>query len=68
MSRKRAKKPRQSRSKLKVMRIVFVDYRVVVHNKFVLQRQKVDKEYYLAILQRLCEAIRRKRPVLWAEN
>ncbi|KAJ8958440.1 hypothetical protein NQ318_002226 [Aromia moschata] len=55
------KQPRQSRSKIKVMLIVFFDYRVV-HHEFVPEDQTVNKEYYLAVLRRLCEAIRRKRP------
>ena len=58
------KKPRQSRSKIKVILIVFFDYRGVVHHGFVPEGQTVNKEYYLAVLRRLCEAIRRKRPDL----
>ena len=30
--------------------------------------QTFNKEYYLAVLRRLREAIRRKRPALWADN
>ena len=62
------KKPRQSRSKIKTMLIVFFDYRGVVHHEFVPEGQTVNKEYYLAVLRRLREAIRRKRPDLWADN
>ncbi|KAJ8963246.1 hypothetical protein NQ318_018712 [Aromia moschata] len=62
------KKTRQSRSKIKVMLIVFFDYRGVVHHEFVPEGQTVNKEYYLAVLRRLREAIRHKRPHLWADN
>ena len=55
------------------MLIVFFDYRGVVYHgmvyhEFVPEGQTVNKEYYLAVLRRLREAIRRKRPDLWAEN
>ena len=62
------KKPRQNWSKIKVMLIVFFDCCGVVHHEFVPEGQTVNKEYYLAVLRRLHEAIRRKRPDLWADN
>lgn len=62
------KKPRQSRSKVKVMLIVFVDYRGVVHHEFVPEGQTVNKEYYVTVLRRLREAIRKRRPDLWQNN
>ena len=43
------KKPRQSRSKIKVMLIVFLDCRGVVHHEFVPEDQTVNEEYYLAV-------------------
>ncbi|KAJ8953882.1 hypothetical protein NQ318_019122 [Aromia moschata] len=43
--------------------------RGVVHSKFLPEGQTVIKEYYyLGILRRLRESIRRKRPELWKEN
>ena len=42
------KKLRQSRSKIKVMLIVFFDYHGVVQHEFVPEGQAVNKEYYLA--------------------
>ena len=48
--------------------IVFFDYHGVVQNEFVSDGQTVNKEYYLAVLRRLREAIHRKRPDLWADN
>lgn len=62
------KKPRQSRSKVKVMLTVFFDYRGVVHSEFLPEDQTVNKEYYLSVMRRLREQIRRKRPDLWKEN
>ena len=44
------KKPRQSRSKVKVMLIVFFDIRGFVHHEFVPEGQTVNKEYYSWIL------------------
>ena len=54
-------KPRQSRSKIKVMLIVFFDYRGEVHHKFVPEGQTVNEEYCLAVLRRLRETFRCKR-------
>lgn len=47
---------------------VFMDYNGVVHHEFLPEGQTVNKEYYLGVMRRLREAIRRKRPELWAEN
>lgn len=49
------KKPRQSRSKIKVLLTVFFDYRGVVHSEFLPEGQTVNKEYYLGVLRRLRE-------------
>lgn len=64
----RPKKSRQSRSKIKVMLTVFFDYRGVVHYEFLPPGQTVNKEYYLGVMRRLREAIRKKRPDLWKDN
>ena len=58
------KKPSQSRSKVKVMLIVFFDIRGMVHHEFVPEGQTVNKEYYLAVLKCLREKICQKRPDL----
>ena len=50
------------------MLIVFFDYRGVVHHEFVPEGQTINKEYFMVVLRRLREAIRRKRPDLWADN
>lgn len=64
----RPKKSRQSRSKIKVMLTVFFDYRGVVHYEFLPPGQTVNKEYYLSVMRRLREAIRKKRSDLWQNN
>lgn len=62
------KKPRKSRSKIKVMLTVFFDYHGVVHYEFLPEGQTVNKEYYLGVMRRLRESIRKKRPDLWKDN
>lgn len=57
------KRPRQSRSKIKVLLTVFFDYRVV-HSEFLPEGQTVNKQYYLGVMRRLRENVRRKRPDL----
>ena len=64
----RPKREQQSKSKIKVLLTVFVDYRGVVHHEFLPTGQTVNKEYYLSVMRRLREAIRRKRPELWTNN
>ncbi|GFY32218.1 mariner Mos1 transposase [Trichonephila clavipes] len=60
----RRKKARQVRPKIKVMLIVFFVTDGIVHHEYAPQDQTVNKEFYLDIMRRLREAVRRKRPVL----
>ena len=62
------KKSRQSRSKVKVMLTVFFDCQGVVHHEYLPSGQTVNKEYYLSVMKRLRDAVRRKRPEMWANN
>ncbi|GFY21789.1 uncharacterized protein TNCV_1169331 [Trichonephila clavipes] len=62
----RPKKARQVRSKIKVLSIVLFDADGIVHQDYAPQGQTVNKEFYLDVMRRLREAVRRKRPVLWA--
>ncbi|XP_039949898.1 histone-lysine N-methyltransferase SETMAR-like [Bactrocera tryoni] len=64
----KSKKPRQSRSKVKVMLIVFFDIRGVVHYEYVPTGQTISKKYYVGVMRRLPDAIRRKHPSLCANN
>ncbi|KAJ0184017.1 hypothetical protein K1T71_000440 [Dendrolimus kikuchii] len=45
--------PRQSRSNVKVMLIVFFDCRGVLHSEFLPKNQTVNKVYYLCVMRRL---------------
>ncbi|XP_037938203.1 protein GVQW3-like [Teleopsis dalmanni] len=63
-----AKKPRQIHSKIKVMLVVFFDYRGVVQSEFLTENQRMNKEYYLDVMRRLRENIRQKRQDLWEAN
>lgn len=61
----RPKKARQVRSSVKVMLTVFFDANGVIHHEFLPQGETVNRFYYLGVLRRLRENIRRKRPELW---
>ena len=61
-----SKKARQSRSSVKSMLIVFFYYEGVVHHEYAPPGQTINKEYYVQILKRLREAVRRKRPHFWS--
>jgi len=54
-----------SRSKVKVMLVVFFDWKGIVHHGFVPRGQMVNKQSYQEVLARLRDAVRRKRPELW---
>jgi hypothetical protein len=41
---------------------------VLAHYEFVPNGQTVSQVYYLEVLKRLCEKVRRKRPELFANN
>src|SRR5215469_3422364 len=62
------KKARQSRSNVKVMLIVFFDWKGIVHHEFVARGETVNKEFYLKVMKRLREAVRRKRPEAWTNK
>ena len=60
------KKAWQVRSNVKVMLTCFLDSRGIVHHEYAPKGQTINKEYYLQVLRRLREAVRRKRPDMWA--
>jgi len=64
----RPKKARMSPSNVKVMSLVFFDWQGIIHHEFVPRGQTVNKEFYIAVLKRLREAVRRKRPQLWTNQ
>ena len=64
----RPKKARQSRSHVKSMLIIFFDCEGVVHYEFAPRGQTINKEYYVEVLKRLRDAVRRKRPRFWSNG
>jgi hypothetical protein len=48
--------------KVKAMVIVFFDIRDVIMNEWVPQGQTVNQKYYLELLTKLRERVRKKRP------
>jgi hypothetical protein len=60
----RPKKARQVRSNVKIMLICFFDVNGIVHKEFVPPGQTVNQYFYLDILKRLRDSVRRKRPEL----
>ncbi len=64
----RPKKARKSKSKVKVMLIVFCDIRGIVHFEFLPEGQIVNQTVYEEILRRLVRSVRDKRRSLWETN
>jgi len=50
------------------MLLTFFDIRGIVHYEFVPNGQTVSQVYYLEVLERLRENVRRKRPELFANS
>ena len=61
----RPEKTRMSRSKIKVMLVVFFDWKGIVYHEFVPGGQMVNKQLYQEVLACLRDFVRRKRPELW---
>ena len=58
----RPRKACQSRSHVKSMLIIFFDCKDVVRYEYAPRGQKINKEYYVEVLKRLRDAVRKKRP------
>jgi hypothetical protein len=52
--------------KVKVLLTVFFDYHGIMHHSYAPEGQTINKEYYLEVFRHLRDAVRRKRPDLWA--
>jgi hypothetical protein len=59
------KKAQMSRSKIKVLLVVFCDWKVIVHHESVPRGQMVNMQLYQEVLTILRRALRRKEPELW---
>jgi transposase len=64
----RPKKARQVRSNIKSMFICFFDQKGIVHKEFLPLGQTVNAAFYVEVLRRLRENVRRKRPDQWQNN
>jgi hypothetical protein len=65
---KAKKKARKSKSKIKVMLIVFFDCHGIVHHKFVPEGQTVNPAFYVDVLKRLWDRVRHVRPNFGGDN
>jgi len=63
--RPKKKKAWMSRSKIKVMLVVFFCWKGIVHHEFLPCGQMENKQLYQEVLARLRDDVRRKRPELW---
>ena len=61
----RPKKARMSKSRVKIMLIVFFDHRGIVHHEFVPEGTTVNQHFYREVLGRLISRVRRTRRNLW---
>jgi hypothetical protein len=67
-SSSRAKKAQRMRSNVKVLLTVFFDYCGIVHHSYAPEGLTINKEYNLEVIHHLRDAVRRKRPNLWASH
>jgi len=56
---------KEGRSKTKVMLLAFFDSEGIVHHEYTSDGQTINKEFYLDVLRRLRESVRRKWPEKW---
>jgi len=59
------KKAQMNWSEIKVMLVVFFDWKGIVHHEFVPHGQMANKQLYQEVLARLRDVVRRMRPELW---
>jgi len=61
----RPKKAKQVRRNIKSMLICFFDHKGIVHKEFVPPGHTVNAAFYVEVLKRLRDNVRRKRPDQW---
>uniref|UniRef100_A0A1Y1M6W7 Mariner Mos1 transposase n=1 Tax=Photinus pyralis TaxID=7054 RepID=A0A1Y1M6W7_PHOPY len=64
----RVKKARQVKSNVKTMLICFFNAKRIVHSEFVPKGQSVTQVFYLEVVKRLRNSVRRKRPKMWQSD
>jgi hypothetical protein len=64
----RPKKARQVRSDVKTMLIAFFDAEGLMHHEFLPQSLTMNQTVYITVLQRLRDAVCRKRPHKWSSG
>ena len=62
------KKGCQARSKTKVMLLAFFDSEGIVHHEYAPDGQTINKGFYVEVLWRLRESVRRKQPEKWRDG
>ena len=60
-----AKKSSASSQQCESVLTYFFDSRGIVHHEYAPEGQTFNKEYYMQVLRRLRQAVRRKRPDMW---
>ena len=58
----------QFQSNVKIMLISFFDTNGIVHKGFVCPGQTVNQQFYLEVLKRLRDSVRKKRPEMWRRS
>jgi len=64
----KVKKGQQVQLKVNIMLISFFYANGIVHKEFVPPGQTVNQQFYLKVLKRLCDSVRKKRPEMWSSG
>ena len=64
----KAKKVQQVRSNVKIMLISVFDANGIVHKEFVPPGKTVNQQFYLKVLKRLRDSVRKKLPEVWSSG
>jgi hypothetical protein len=57
-----------SKSKIKINLICFFDIRGIIHFEFLPERTNVNQIFYVAVLKRPIDAVKRRRGELWRDR